>query len=84
MLNVKVGLFWTALVPQFVTAGTSPLLPVAMVTAMGALVFVWLTGYAYLAGRLSGVLRKKRSARVVNGTVGAVFVALGARVGFLY
>ena len=28
LLNVKVGLFWTALVPQFVSADTSALLPV--------------------------------------------------------
>src|SRR4051794_1932124 len=34
VLNVKVGLFWTALVPQFVTAGTSWTLPVAMVASM--------------------------------------------------
>jgi threonine/homoserine/homoserine lactone efflux protein len=81
LLNVKVGLFWTALVPQFVTADSSPLLPAAMVTAMGALVFAWLTGYAHLAARLSATLRRRRSARAVNGTVGAVLLALGARLG---
>ena len=35
LLNVKVGLFWTALVPQFVAADSSAVLPVAMVVAMG-------------------------------------------------
>ena len=80
LLNVKVGLFWTALVPQFVSADTSALLPPAMVLAMGALVFAWLTAYAYGAARLSGALRRPRSARAVNGTVGAVFVALGGRL----
>jgi threonine/homoserine/homoserine lactone efflux protein len=81
LLNVKVGLFWTALVPQFVTADSSPLLPAAMVAAMGVLVFAWLTGYAYLAARLSATLRRRRSARAVNGTVGAVLLAFGARLG---
>jgi threonine/homoserine/homoserine lactone efflux protein len=81
LLNVKVGLFWTALVPQFVSAGSSALLPVAMVTAMGALVFAWLTGYAHLAARLSGALRSRRGARAVNGTVGGVLLALGVRLG---
>ena len=81
LLNVKVGLFWTALVPQFVGAGSSALLPVAMVTAMGALVFAWLTGYAHLAARLSGALRSRRGARAVNGTVGGVLLALGVRLG---
>ena len=84
LLNVKVGLFWTALVPQFVTAGSGPLLPLAMVGAMGALVFAWLTGYAHLAARLSRTLKRRRSARAVNATVGAVLLALGASLGFAH
>ena len=84
LLNVKVGLFWTALVPQFVSAGSGPLLPVAMVVAMGALVFAWLTAYAHLAARLSHALRRRRSARAVNGTVGTVLLALGARLGLAH
>src|SRR5829696_7789569 len=60
LLNVKAGLFWTALVPQFVSTDSSTLLPVAMVTAMGALVFAWLTGYAHLAARMSATLRRRR------------------------
>src|SRR5215207_9086706 len=63
LLNVKAGLFWTALVPQFLAPGAGALLPVAMVTAMSALVFAWLTGYAHLAARLSRTLRRRRSAR---------------------
>ena len=77
---MKVGLFWTALVPQFVSADSSALLPPAMVLAMGSMVFAWLTAYAYGAARLSSALRRRRSARAVNGTVGAVFVALGGRL----
>ncbi len=80
LLNVKVGLFWTALVPQFVSAESSALLAPAMVVTMGSMVFAWLTAYAYGAARLTGVLRRRRSARAVNGTVGAVFMALGGRL----
>jgi threonine/homoserine/homoserine lactone efflux protein len=80
LLNVKVGLFWTALVPQFVAADSSALLPVAMVGAMASIVFVWLTGYAHLAGRLSRTLKRRRSSQAVNGTVGTVLVALGGRL----
>jgi threonine/homoserine/homoserine lactone efflux protein len=76
LLNVKAGLFWTALVPQVLATG-GPLLPVAMITAMVALVCAWLTGYAHLAARLSATLRSRRAARAVNGAVGAVLVALG-------
>jgi threonine/homoserine/homoserine lactone efflux protein len=80
LLNVKVGLFWTALVPQFVTADSSAVLPAAMVLAMGSMVFAWLTAYAHLAARLSRTLRRRRSSQVVNGTVGAVLLALGTRL----
>ena len=81
LLNVKAGLFWTALVPQFVATDSGALLPVAMVTAMSALVFAWLTGYAHLAARMSGALRSRRTARWVNGTVGAVLLAFGVSLG---
>ena len=81
LLNVKVGLFWTALVPQFVAAGSSALLPAAMVVAMSSLAFAWLAAYAQLAARMSAALERRRSARAVNGTVGAVLLALGTRLG---
>jgi threonine/homoserine/homoserine lactone efflux protein len=80
LLNVKVGLFWTALVPQFVGPESSALLPVAMVVAMASIVFAWLTAYAHLAARLSRTLRRRRSSQAVNGTVGTVLVALGGRL----
>jgi 2-haloacid dehalogenase len=80
LVNVKVGLFWTALVPQFVGADSSPLLPVAMVAAMGSMVFAWLSAYAHVAGRMSRALTRRRSSRAVNGTVGAVLLAVGGRL----
>jgi len=79
--NVKVGLFWTALVPQFVTPGSGFALPLAMVATMAALVFAWLALYARLAGRLSRTLRRRSTARSLNGAVGALLVLLGARLG---
>ena len=80
LLNVKVGLFWTALVPQFVGAESTPLLPAAMVVTMGSLVFAGLAAYAHLAARLSRTLRRRGTARAVNGTVGAVLVTVGAQL----
>ena len=50
-----------------------------MVLAMGSMVFAWLTGYAYGAARLEPDAARRRSARAVNGTVGAVLVALGGQ-----
>jgi threonine/homoserine/homoserine lactone efflux protein len=84
LLNVKVGLFWTALVPQFVSADTSAMLPLAMVITMGTMVFAWLAAYARLASRLSRALARRGTSRAINGTVGAVLVGLGARLGVAY
>jgi threonine/homoserine/homoserine lactone efflux protein len=81
LLNVKVGLFWTALLPQFVGQDPGVLMPVAMTLTFAAMVFGWLTGYAHLASRLSELLRGRRSSRVLNGAVGAVLVTLGAGLG---
>jgi len=75
LANVKVGLFWTALLPQFVPPGAGPLLPAAMVAAMAVLVFAWLTAYALVGARLAGALRRPRTARALNGTVGGLFLA---------
>ena len=77
LLNVKVGLFWTALVPQFVTGNTGPLMPAAMVCALAALAFAWLSAYAHLAARMRPHLRKRHTARRVNAAVGLVLLAFG-------
>jgi threonine/homoserine/homoserine lactone efflux protein len=82
LLNVKVGLFWTALVPQFVTADSSALLPPAMVLAMASMAFGWLTAYAWLAARMTRTLRRRGSSMALNGAVGTVLVALGARLAY--
>ena len=81
LVNVKVGLFWTALVPQFVTPDSGPLLGPMMVLSMSSMVFAWLSAYAGLAARMSRRLSSPGSSRAVNGTVGTVLVALGARLG---
>jgi threonine/homoserine/homoserine lactone efflux protein len=78
LLNVKVGLFFTALMPQFMSADAAALLPAAMVAAMGVIVFVLMAGYAYVAARLRSALRRRRSAQAVNGTMGTILLALGA------
>ena len=62
LLNVKVGLFFTALMPQFLSADDAALLPAAMVAAMGAIVFVLRAGYAHVAARLSATLRRRARA----------------------
>ena len=77
LLNVKVGLFWTALVPQFMTSAPAALL---MVASMGLLVLAWLALYATLAARLRDLLGRTRVARSLTAATGGAFVARAARL----
>lgn len=80
LVNVKVGLFWTALVPQFLTGEGSALVPLAMVLSVGLLVFGWLAAYAAAAAKLRTALSRSRPARALNAAMGATFVALAAKL----
>ena len=80
LANVKVGLFWTALVPQFLPPDTGALLPAAMVVTMALLVFAGLAGYALLATRLRAALHRPRVSRAANATMGALLVGLAAKL----
>jgi len=68
LANVKVGLFWTALAPQFLTGGPGA----AMVVSAAVLAFAWLSAYALLAGRLRHVV----GGRAVNVVTGVTMVSL--------
>ena len=80
LANVKVGLFWTALVPQFLPPDGGALLPAAMVATMSAVVFAGLGGYALLAARLRTALQRPGVSRATNATMGALLVALAAKL----
>lgn len=80
LANVKVGLFWTALVPQFLPPDGGAVLPAAMVATMAALVFMGLAGYALLAARLRSALSRPGPSRTVNTAIGALLVALAAKL----
>ena len=80
LANVKVGLFWTALVPQFLPPDGGALLPAAMVATMTALVFTGLAAYALLATRLRAALGRPRVSRAVNATIGTLLMGLAAKL----
>ena len=80
LLNPKVALVFTTLIPQFVgdgdTLGTTLLLAGVFI-AMG---LAWLTSYALLVGQAGVLLQQSGVRRVLNAVTGAVLVALGVRV----
>lgn len=81
VLNPKIALVFTTLIPQFVDRGGSEVaqtfLLAGVFIAMG---LVWLTGYALLVAQAGELLRRPTVRRVVNAVSGAVLTALGLKL----
>ncbi len=81
LLNPKVGLFYTTLVPQLV----GPDDPIALVSlavgaAHAAIGTAWLILLAVAVDRAGDVLRRPRARRLLGGLTGAVLIGFGLRV----
>ena len=81
LLNPKVGLFYTTLVPQIVDPGD----PIALVSITVGLAHItigmaWLTMLAILVDRAGDVLRRPRVRRGLGAATGVVLVGFGLRV----
>jgi threonine/homoserine/homoserine lactone efflux protein len=81
LLNPKIALVYTTLIPQFVDRGGSEVAQTfALAGVFIAMGLVWLTGYALLVAEAGALLRRPRVRRVVNAVSGAVLTALGLRL----
>jgi RhtB (resistance to homoserine/threonine) family protein len=79
--NPKMVVFFTSLLPQFVTRGHptfSPLLLLGLVFALMTL--IWLTVYAFAVAKARALLLRSRVRRVIEAVTGAVLVAFGVRL----
>ena len=83
LLNPKIALVFTTLIPQFVDPGApavaQTLLLAAIFIGMG---LVWLTSYALLVARVGTLLKRSVVRRVLNAVTGTVLTALGVRLAF--
>jgi RhtB (resistance to homoserine/threonine) family protein len=80
LLNPKIAVFFTSLLPQFVGRhgnAADLLLLGAMFNAMG---LAWLLGYAVLAARGRALLSRPRVKRNLDRISGVVLIGLGARL----
>jgi threonine/homoserine/homoserine lactone efflux protein len=81
LLNPKIAVFFTSLLPQFVEAGHAGprdlLLLGALFNLMG---LVWLLSYAALAARGADLFRRPRVGRAIERVTGVTLVALGVRL----
>ncbi|TFV65651.1 UNVERIFIED_ORG: LysE family translocator [Bacillus sp. AZ43] len=81
LLNPKVGVFYVALLPQFLPAGSDPLLVGLLLAAVhAALSTLWFAGLIALASALSRWLRRPVVTRAIDGVTGAALVGFGVRL----
>jgi threonine/homoserine/homoserine lactone efflux protein len=81
ILNPKIAVFFTSLIPQFVTPGVSvPLQSAELATVFAMMGLVWLTVFSILASRTREVLRLPRVKKWLDTVTGVVLVGLGIRV----
>ena len=81
LLNPKIALFYSAVLPQFVSPG-EPVLAKSLLLAgiHGAIGVAWLSLYARIVVRAEGLLKRPRVRRALDRLTGAVLISLGARL----
>jgi threonine/homoserine/homoserine lactone efflux protein len=81
LLNPKAGVFFTALLPQFVSPQDPALAVSLLLTAIAAATsLMWLTVYATLVPRAGDVLRRQPVRRAIDRVTGTVLIGLGVRL----
>ena len=83
LLNPKVGVFYIATIPQFIPAGTSPLLMGIMLAGVHCLLaMVWFTLLIFGTGYAARWLKGARSIRIIDSISGTVLVGFGVKLAF--
>ena len=81
LLNPKAGIFFTALLPQFVSPDDPALLVSLLMTAIAAAAsLAWLSLYATVVPRAGDVLRRRPVRRAIDRATGVVLIGLGVRL----
>lgn len=80
LLNPKIAVLFTSLIPQFVSAGpTATTETLAFAGVFILLGLTWLTFYAVVASA-AGWLRRPRVKRIFHAVTGTVLVGFGVRL----
>jgi threonine/homoserine/homoserine lactone efflux protein len=81
LLNPKIGVFYTAFLPQFIAPGQPFFLMAVVLAAIHAVLGIaWLFLNATLVTRASDILRRQRIRRAMERITGVVLLALGLRL----
>lgn len=81
LANPKVAIFFTSLLPQFVSPGGSALAQMLLLgAAFIAINVAWMCGYALAAVRMSDVLSRARVKAAIDRISGIVLIGVGIRL----
>lgn len=81
LANPKIAVFFTSLLPQFVSSRDPVLLPFLLLGGLFVLMtLAWLCGYALVAAKISDVLTRPAIKAALDRVTGAVLVSLGVRL----
>lgn len=81
LLNPKIGVFYVALLPQFLPAGSDPLLSGLLLAAVhAAITVVWFALLIGAAALFSRWLRRPGTVRAIDGVTGVTLVGFGMRL----
>jgi threonine/homoserine/homoserine lactone efflux protein len=81
LANPKIAVLFTSLLPQFVSAGASTLMPFLLLGAIFvAMTLSWLIGYSLVAVKASATLQRPIVARTLERFTGVVLIGLGMRL----
>jgi len=81
LLNPKVGVFYVALLPQFVPSGSDPLaIGLLLAGVHAAISLVWFAGLIALASALGRWLQRPSTTQAIDGVTGVTLIGFGLRM----
>ncbi|GAA4849220.1 LysE family translocator [Saccharopolyspora rosea] len=81
VLNPKIAVFYTSLLPTLAPSGVPPALGMALLVLLHAvLTSAWLAGYVYLLHRARSVFERPGVRRALERVTGVVLIGFGIRV----
>jgi threonine/homoserine/homoserine lactone efflux protein len=81
LLNPKVGVFYVALLPQFLPSGSDPLAVGLLLAGVHGLISVaWFALLIALASALAARLRRPGTVRAIDGVTGTTLIGFGVRL----
>lgn len=83
LLNPKIGVFYTTLLPQFIEPGQPVILRSLMLAVtMALIVAIWLAIYVVILAKVKGFYRRPSVSRAMERIVGVVLIGLGIHLWF--